>query len=111
MTDDERYRYEEIITQVLARRDPPSSPGIKGKALGLSGILALVLSVGGIGAGIYTVGSFLWVPKIDMAHHEALVGHPIMVERVQALQSDVGEIKADMKDLKRGVEKLLARGK
>jgi hypothetical protein len=72
-------------------------------ALGI--LWSLVMGLTGLLVGGFTASGEIRELRAQVASHEAIVGHPVMVERVV---NDVLEIKSDITEIKQDLRRLRA---
>ncbi len=68
--------------------------------------IVLVILCTVVAAGILAVNDRVLSKQDD---HGELIGHPAMVERVNGIQADMAEVKANVKETKADVKELLRR--
>lgn len=69
--------------------------------------LSTFLGIAGVVIGVMSAAIGYTVSR--EAAHEALIGHPPIIERVAAVQADVSEIKDHVNDVRDDVQELLRR--
>jgi len=79
----------------------------------IAAVLISILLTGLVTVQGWTINRVIEIERSDrsaMHAHEQLAGHPAMVARVSAIQSNLSELRSDTKEIKRDVNTLLMRG-